>query len=222
MAIRIEFLGHATFLISDGTHRVLIDPFLTGNPRASVSADEVDCTHIVCTHGHDDHFADAAGIAKRTGATVYAGFELANRLGEDGVEKLEPGGPGGRIDAPFGFVAFTPAIHSSSSGGRYLGVAMGAVVNIGGVSIYDLGDTALFSDLKLMGELYRPRVALYPVGDRFTMGPEHATRAAEWVGAPIAIPKHYGTWPLLRSDISAFRPAGVEVRALEPGESIEV
>jgi len=177
MAVEIEFLGHASFLIRSGEHVVAIDPFLSGNPVAKKSADEIDCTHMVLTHGHADHIADAGPIAKRTGATVYAAFELANMLGEShGIEKLEPMNPGGRVDAPFGFVALTRAYHSSSFEGTYTGQPCGAIVNIGGVTIYHSGDTALFSDMKLIGEWYTPAVALVCAGDRFTMGPSPAAR----------------------------------------------
>lgn len=222
MAVQIEFLGHATFMLSAGEHRVLIDPFLTGNPQAPVNADDVNPTAICITHGHADHMGDAAAIAKRTGATVYSAFEICEYLGEQGVEKLEPGNPGGVITTPFGHVSFTHAFHSSSFEGRYMGMPMGIVVEIGARRVYHLGDTGLFGDLKLIGQLHQPHAALIPVGDRFTMGPAHAKVAAEMIGAPVAIPCHYGTWPLLVSDISAFKPAGVEVRALKPGESMRI
>ena len=106
MALTLTFLGHSGFLVSDGTHTVAIDPFLTGNPLAEHKPDEIDCTHIALTHGHEDHFGDTIPIAKRTGATVFAAFEICNYLGEQGVGKVEPGNPGGRITAPFGWVAF--------------------------------------------------------------------------------------------------------------------
>jgi len=220
MAVTIEALGHSGFLVSDGSHTVAIDPFLTGNPAAKRDAASIRCDAICVTHGHADHFSDVPAIARANGATVYSSFEICNFLGEQSHDKVEPGNPGGRIAAPFGFVAFTQAFHSSSLDGRYMGMPMGVVVGIGGRSIYHLGDTALFGDLRLLGELYEPDVAMVPVGDRFTMGPEHGKLAAEWVGAPIAIPIHYGTWPLLASDISAFAPSGVEVRALGAGETL--
>lgn len=223
MTVEIEFLGHASFLVRSGEYSVAIDPFLTGNPVAERSADEIDCTHIVLTHGHADHIADAGPIAKRTGATVYAAFELANLIGEShGVETLEPMNPGGRVDAPFGFVALTRAYHSSSFEGQYTGQPCGAIVHIGGVTVYHSGDTALFSDMKLIGEWYKPDVALLCAGDRFTMGPAQAARAAEWVGAKVAVPMHYGTWPLLTDDMTAFKPAGVDVRLMQAGETITV
>ena len=222
MTVTLTFLGHAAFLVESGEHTIAIDPFLTGNPAASTTADAINPTHIALTHGHDDHLGDTADIAKRTGATVYAAFEIGNLLQEQGVEKIEPGNPGGSIDAPFGSVSFTQAFHSSSSGGRYLGMPCGVVVRTGGVTIYHAGDTALFTDMKLIGELYKPDIALLPAGDRFTMGPEHAKIAAEFIKPRIAVPMHHSTWPLLKDDMAAFTPAGVEVRHLKPGESIEL
>lgn len=222
MGVEINFLGHATFSIHSGDHRVLIDPFLTGNPQASTTAEDVEATTICITHGHADHMADAAAIAKRTNATVHSSYEICEYMGEQGIEKLEPSNPGGSVDAPFGAVHFTSAVHSSSFEGRYMGMPMGVVVEIAGTKIYHLGDTGLFGDLKLIGELYKPDVAIIPVGDRFTMGPEHGRIAAEMIGAKIAIPCHYGTWPLLVSDISAFTPAGVDVRNLQPGDTLTI
>jgi L-ascorbate metabolism protein UlaG (beta-lactamase superfamily) len=150
---------------------------------------------------------------------VIAVFELCNFLAELGVGRTEPGNPGGRIATPFGWVAFTQAFHSSSYEGRYLGMPCGIVAHIGGTTVYHCGDTGLFGDMRLIGEVYRPDVALIPIGDRYTMGPELATRAAEMIGAPVAIPMHYGTWPPIAQDPKAFAPKGVRVKVLKPGES---
>jgi len=217
MGLTLTFLGHAGFLLDDGKHTVAIDPFLTGNPVATMAARDVKCQSIVLTHGHSDHIGDAVAIAKANRATVYGAFEIAQFLGEQGIT-AEPGNPGGRIEAPFGWVAFTQAFHSSSYEGRYMGMPCGAVVNVGGVTVYHLGDTGIFSDLKLLGEIYKPDIALIPAGDRFTMGPDLAAMAAEFVKPKVAIPIHYGTWPLLTSDVSAFKPKGITVKVLKPGE----
>ena len=218
MSITVTFLGHAGFVLDDGAHAVAIDPFLTGNPVATLSADEIRCQSIVLTHGHADHLGDTVAIAKANNATVYAAFEIAEFLGEQGCS-TEPGNPGGKISGDFGWVAFTQAFHSSSYEGRYMGMPCGVVVNLGGATVYHCGDTGLFSDMKLIGEIYRPDIAMIPIGDRFTMGPELATKAAEWIKPKVAVPIHYKTWPLLAPDASGFTPKGMEIKVMEPGES---
>jgi len=223
MPVTIESLGHAGFLIHGKEHAVAIDPFLTGNPVAKHKPEQIKCTHIAITHGHADHYgADTLTIAKNNKATIHAAYEICEHLGSQGYERVEPGNPGGRVNTDFGFIAFTPAFHSSSYEGQYMGQPCGVIVHIDGVSIYHAGDTALFSDMKLIGDLYRPSVAILPVGDRFTMGPEHATRAAHLISPKIAIPCHYGTWPLLTGDLTHFNPSGVEVIKLEPGQTTEI
>jgi len=217
MAVTITFLGHASFLLDDGKHTVAIDPFLTDNPVATMKPDDIKCKYIALTHGHSDHMGDTVAIARKNGATVYGAFEIYQYLTEQGVT-AEPGNPGGKIDTDFGWVAFTQAFHSSSYEGRYMGMPCGVVVKLGGVTVYHLGDTGLFSDLRLIGELYRPDIALVPVGDRFTMGPELGTKAAEWIKPKVAVPMHYATWPLLRPDASGFAPQGVEVKIMQPGD----
>ncbi|MDX1682388.1 MAG: MBL fold metallo-hydrolase, partial [Phycisphaeraceae bacterium] len=122
----------------------------------------------------------------------------------------------------FGSVSFTQAFHSSSYDGQYMGMPCGLVIEMGGITFYHCGDTGLFSDMKLIGEVYQPDVVAVPVGDRFTMGPELATRAAEMIGAPVAIPIHYKTFPVLRQTIEGFEPEGVDVRELAPGESTDI
>lgn len=220
MAVTITFLGHSGFLIADSDHHhtLAIDPFLTGNPVATMKAEEIHCDSIVLTHGHADHMGDTAAIAQRTGATVFAAFEITEFLGEQGVT-CEPMNPGGKVSAGFGWVALTQAFHSSSYQGRYMGMPCGAVVRIGDVTIYHCGDTGLFSDMKLLGEIYKPDIAMIPIGDRFTMGPELATRAAELIKPRVAIPIHYNTWPPIEQDPADFKPTGVEVKVLDPGES---
>lgn len=219
MTLELTFLGHAGFLFSDGTHTLAVDPFLTGNPVAKHSADDIECDFIALTHGHEDHMGDALGIAQANDANVIASYEICNYLGEKGHENTNPGNPGGRIHLPFGWIAFTQAFHSSSFEGRYMGMPCGLMIHMGGRTVYHLGDTGLFGDMKLLGELYEPDVALVPIGDRFTMGPEHASRAAEMIGAGIAVPIHYDTWPPIEQDPSDFSPSGVEVKVLSPGES---
>jgi L-ascorbate metabolism protein UlaG (beta-lactamase superfamily) len=206
-------------LLDAGEHVVAIDPFLTGNPVARHKAADIRCGWIALTHGHSDHVGDTVEIAKRNGATVIAAFELAEHLHQKGVAKYEDMNPGGRITTPFGWVALTPAFHSSSYDGQYMGQPCGVVINVGGVTVYHCGDTALFSDMKLLGEIYRPEIAMIPIGDRYTMGPELASRAAEMIRPKVAIPIHYNTWPPIAVDPARFKPAGVSVKVLRPGET---
>jgi len=221
MSIAITFLGHSGFLIQHDRYAVAIDPFLTGNPVATLKPEEITCNAIAITHGHADHIGDALAIAKANDATVFANFEICEGLGERGVRKIESMNTGGRVKTAFGYVALTQAFHSSSIGGHYGGMPCGVVLNIAGVTFYHCGDTALFSDMKLLGEIYQPDIAAIPIGDRFTMGPELAARAAELIGPKVAIPIHYKTWPLLVEDACGFAPDGVEVRVMEPGERWE-
>ncbi len=218
MGIEVTFLGHAGFLLSDGATSVAIDPFLTGNPVATMKPKDIRCQAIVLTHGHADHLGDTVAIAKANDATVFGAFEIAEYMGEEGIT-AEPGNPGGKIAADWGWVAFTQAFHSSSFNGRYLGMPCGAVVHLGGVTVYHLGDTTVFGDMKLLGEIYRPDIALVPIGDRFTMGPELATMAAELIKPKVAIPMHYKTFPIIGQDAKGFTPKGIDIKELEPGET---
>lgn len=218
MPVDITFLGHSGFLIGGRTHRVAIDPFLTDNPSATIKAEEISCSAIALTHGHADHFGDTIGIAGANEATVYAAFEICEYCGEKGVDRVEPMNPGGRVDTEFGFIALTQAFHSSSYDGRYMGMPCGVVLNIDGVTIYHCGDTGLFGDMRLIGDIYEPDIAMIPIGDRFTMGPALAARAAEMIRPKVAIPIHYGTWPLIEQDPATFEPAGVEVKVMSAGE----
>lgn len=221
MAIELTFLGHSGFLIKDVDSglAVAVDPFLTGNPLAVNKPDDIKCDYIALTHAHDDHFGDCVAIAKQNDATVVCAFELGEYLmNEHGLTKVELGNPGGRIMTDFGYVAMTPAFHSSSYDGRYMGQPMGLVFSIGGVKLYHCGDTALFGDMKLIGEVAKPDIAMIPCGDRFTMGVELATMAAEMIRPKVAVPIHYKTYPVLNQTIEGFAPEGVEVKEMEPGQ----
>jgi L-ascorbate metabolism protein UlaG (beta-lactamase superfamily) len=219
MSVSITYLGHSGFLFDDGQYAIAVDPFLTDNPLAKHAPSEIKCHYVALTHGHADHFGDTLAIAGGNGANVIAAFEICSYVEEQGHANVNPGNPGGKIMTDFGWVAFTPAFHSSSYEGRYMGQPCGLVIHIGGVTIYHMGDTGLFSDMKLIGEIYRPEVACVPIGDRFTMGTELANRAAEWVGSKVAIPIHFNTWPPIEADPEEFEPEGMEVKVLEPGES---
>jgi len=220
MSTNITYLGHSGFTFSDAAHTIAVDPFLTGNPLAGTKPGDITCQYIGLTHGHADHFGDTVAIARANDATVIAAFEITEYLGSLGIERLEPGNPGGTVATDFGWVAFTQAFHSSSYEGRYMGLPCGLVVRIGGVTIYHCGDTGLFGDMKLLGEIYQPDVACIPIGDRFTMGPELAVRAAELIQPKLAIPIHYNTFPPIRQNPADFCPTGVEVRVMSPGETM--
>ena len=224
----IRFLGHACFELSDGDTRVLIDPFLTGNPKGAVSADEVDPTHIFLTHGHADHYGDIVGIAKRTGAQCVAIVELAGELGEQGVENVSDPNIGGTVEFDGGlWVRLTPAWHTSTTPKGLVNTPAGLVVGIGGKVVYHLGDTGLFSDLQLPGQRDDIDVALMCIGGHYTMDRHDGVRAAELVGAKQVIPCHYNTFPPIETDAQAFKSdaeskTSSEVVVLEPGDSHSV
>ncbi|MGE3182806.1 MAG: metal-dependent hydrolase [Phycisphaerae bacterium] len=220
MSLKITYLGHSGFIFDDGSHPCVVDPFLSGNSLAKHKPADVKCTHIALTHGHYDHVGDTIEIAKANQATCIAVFEITGLLNDKGIaeDKVEPGNPGGKIHTPFGWVAFTPALHSSSYEGQYMGQPCGLVINIGGATIYHAGDTALFSDMKLIAEIYKPDIACLPIGDRFTMDAKQASMAAEWIKPKFAIPIHYKTFPIIAQSAEGFAPRGVEVKELSPGE----
>jgi L-ascorbate metabolism protein UlaG (beta-lactamase superfamily) len=222
----IRWIGHATFELSDGQARVLIDPFLApNNPVAPVSADDVDPTHILITHGHSDHVADALAVAKRTGAHCVAQVELAGWLGEQGIENTSDPNLGGTIEFDWGWVKLVQAFHTGTlPDGTVVGSQAGLVVNIGGATVYHLGDTALFGDLRLIAERTPVDVALIPIGGHYTMDRHDAAVAAELVGAGTVIPMHYNTFPPIETDAEAFK-SDVESRTssqvviLNPGDT---
>ncbi len=155
MTLELTWLGHSGFLMSGGGTTIAVDPFLTGNPKAPCGPADVRCTHVALTHGHEDHVGDTIEIAKANNATVIAAFEITNWVQEQGHELVEPGNPGGRIDLGGGnWIALTQAFHSSSYQGRYMGMPCGLVLHIGGKTVYHCGDTGLFGDMALIGELY--------------------------------------------------------------------
>jgi len=227
MAVKLTFLGHAAWLIeSEGLH-ILMDPFLTGNPVAPRSAETVPADFILISHAHGDHLGDSIAIAKRTGATIISNFEIANYCGSQGVS-THPLHIGGGKEFPFGRVELTIAHHGSSfPDGGYGGNPAGFVIKTGGRTIYNAADTALFYDMKLIGELHQPDVALLPIGDNFTMGPDAALKAAELIRPKLVIPMHYNTFDLIAQDGAAFarrcqEEVGVNCQVLQPGESVEI
>jgi L-ascorbate metabolism protein UlaG (beta-lactamase superfamily) len=223
----IRFLGHACFELSDGDTRVLVDPFLTGNPKAPIGADDVNPTHIFLTHGHVDHWGDIVDLAKRTSAHCVAIVELANELGEQGVENVSDPNVGGTVEFDGGWVRLTPAWHTSTSPGGTVTIPAGLVVNLGGKTVYHLGDTGLFSDLQLVKARDHVDVALIPIGGHYTMDRHDAVTAADLVGADTVIPCHYNTFPPIETDAQAYK-SDVEAKTsskvviLEPGETHSV
>jgi L-ascorbate metabolism protein UlaG (beta-lactamase superfamily) len=223
----IRFLGHACFELSDGDTRVLIDPFLTGNPKAAVEAADVDPSAILLTHGHADHLGDTVDIAKRVGCPVVAIVELANEIGENGVEQVFDPNLGGTVKFDWGWVKLTPAWHTAVTPSGTPHTPAGLIIGFGGKVIYHLGDTALFSDLRLVGERDPVDVALMCIGGHYTMDRHDAVKAAELVGAGTVIPCHYDTFPPIETDAQAFK-ADVEsqtsskVEVLEPGETFSL
>ncbi|PZD97663.1 metal-dependent hydrolase [Paenibacillus sambharensis] len=227
--MKITFLGHSCVLLESEKHKILIDPFITGNPVATLSADELKVDYVLLTHGHGDHVGDAFDIAKRSDALIIAPNELAVYAGWQGC-RAHPMHIGGARMFDFGRVKLTPALHGSGyevPGKQeivYMGMPAGFLLNIEGLTIYHAGDTALFSDLKLIGEMNAIDLAFLPIGDNFTMGPEDALVAAGWLRPKRVVPVHYNTFPLVEQDGHAFVRAlsshKIEGIAMEPGDSI--
>ncbi len=225
----LTFLGHDAFLLEHESYRLIIDPFLQGNPVATVKHNDVDVNYILLTHGHGDHLGDGIEIAKRTGATIIAPFELATYCGKKGCE-VHPMHIGGSHLFPFGRVKLTIAHHGSGAdlGGdalSYMGNPCGFLISLDGKTVYHAGDTGLFLDMKLIGELDDIDVALLPIGDNFTMGIDDAVKAVEFLNAGLAIPMHYQTFDVIDTDPNEFKQKveriGKSVRVLEFGERIE-
>jgi len=234
--MKLTFLGHSAVLLRHGPHEVLIDPFLTGNPKAAVAADALSPQTIVITHAHADHVGDAVAIARRCGARIVAAVEVVAKLQRDaGPDATGAGGPtflganiGGRVALPFGALRFTPAWHSSGfADGSYGGMPMGVVLELGERRIYHAGDTGLFGDMALIGR-HGLDVALLPIGGHYTMDPVEALEAVRLLRPRHVVPIHYGTFGLIEQDVLAFRDAvaalgdeagGAVVVPLAPGEA---
>ena len=226
--LSVKWFGHSTFLLTSPKGvRLLFDPFVTNNPACPASAKVIGAVDLILiSHGHSDHCEDAPSVGRETGATVVASPELAGWLERQGLKHLRSMNIGGRQTIAGIEIAMVPALHSSSApDGTYLGPATGFVVGFeDGQRLYFAGDTALFSDMRLIRERFAPDVAFLPIGDRFTMGPEEAAIAAEWLGAKAVVPMHYGTFPELTGTVDELRrqvhPRGVEVIEFRPGETL--
>jgi L-ascorbate metabolism protein UlaG (beta-lactamase superfamily) len=225
--MRVTYLGHSCFFVETTRARLIIDPFLTGNPTATVKAADLRCDYILVSHGHEDHIGDALALAKQNDATIVANYEITEYFAAQGA-KTHGMNPGGGYNFPFGRVKLTIAHHTSSleAGLRpiYLGVPCGLVVQADGKTLYHAGDTALFLDMQLIGRAGLD-LAMLPIGDNFTMGPEDAVSALDFLQPKVAIPMHYNTWPIIAQDGAAFATlaakSGHTVRALKPDESLE-
>jgi len=227
-SMKITWLGHSAFLI-EGRDRVLIDPFLTGNPKAAARPEDLAADIICVTHGHFDHLGDAVAIARRTGADVASIVEMSAYLERCDV-KSTGFNLGGTVRIRNTDITLVPAFHSSSIGapGLEFSAAMptGMVIDSGKV-IYHAGDTSVFGDMKLVGDLYKPHVALLPIGGFFTMDPRQAALATKLIKPKIVVPMHYGTWPPIEQDPKKFaalvkKSTKTKVVIMEPGGSMEV
>ncbi len=225
--MQVKFLGHACVQVS-GSKTVLIDPFLSGNPLAAATAADVQPDYILVTHGHGDHLGDAVAIARRTGAKVVAMVELARWFAAQGVDALDLN-IGGSYTFADGFkVKLTPAWHSSQlPDGSPCGLAAGFIFWLDGKCLYHAGDTALFGDMRDIIAPYGLDMAMLPIGDYYTMGPQDALTAAGWLGAKRYLPIHYNTFAAIQQNGAAFAAdvkakVGAECLALLPGEVWEI
>lgn len=228
MASKLTWHGHATLGLETGGYKLVIDPFFDGNPAASTSPEAVEADYLLVSHGHGDHVGDSVAIAKRTGATIISNHEIVSWLGKQGVEKTHGQHIGGGHAYPFGYLKLTLALHGSmlpdgSNGGNPCGFLL---TTNDGKKLYFAQDTGLFGDMKLIGE-EGLEVAVIPIGDNYTMGPDDALRAVKLLAPKVVIPIHYNTWDLIAQDAQAWakrveQETKTKVVALKPGESYSV
>jgi L-ascorbate metabolism protein UlaG (beta-lactamase superfamily) len=224
--MEIRFLGHACFELTDGDTTLLIDPFLTGNPKAAIAAEDAAASAVLLTHGHGDHYGDTVAIAKRTGAPVVAITEIAQELSGEGLTTYDTN-LGGSAKFDWGWVKLVPALHTSTTPKGTISAPAGLLINLGDKVVYHLGDTCLFSDLRLVGKRHPIDVALMCIGGHYTMDSTDAVDAAQLVEAQTVIPCHYNTFPPIEADAQAFKAAvegtgAAGVVVLDPGQSHSV
>ena len=217
--LKFNYYGHACFQLDDGKFKVICDPFLTGNPLATIHPDDVKADYVLITHAHGDHVGDAYEILKNNDATAICIPEITDFGGEE--VKAIGMNLGGTVKTDFGFVRMVPAFHSAGIGG---GTPCGYVINIGGKIIYYAGDTCLFGDMKLIGERDKIDYAILPIGDHYTMGIEDAAKAVEFLGAKNVIPVHYNTWDIIKQNPEDFKSLvkNAKVHIVKPGESLNL
>lgn len=222
--VHIQYLGHSAFYLQTSGYGILIDPFISGNPKSNFDLKTNQITNIFVTHGHADHLGDAIPISKNYKTEITAIFELANYCMSKGA--FAKGiNMGGKIEYPWGSARFLPAFHSSSTpDGLYAGMPASILFEIDGLKIYHAGDTCLNSEMKTIGEIYTPDIALLPIGSTFTMDITEASTAADWLNAKYVIPMHYNTFELIKTDANKFKAQiesiGKQCYILEPNESI--
>jgi L-ascorbate metabolism protein UlaG (beta-lactamase superfamily) len=229
--MKIEYHGHSCVQLTSGGHSLIIDPFLTDNPAAAAKPDAINVNHVLLTHAHADHIQDAAAIAKRNDATLVAIHELAVYMSWQGVRAMDMN-IGGTLKLGYADVTMVQAFHSSGIVLHdqktivYAGMPAGLLIRWDGRTILHAGDTCLFSDMKLIGEKFDIDLAFLPIGDHFTMGPDDAITAAEWLRAKQVVPVHYNTFELIKQDGAAFvsqlAQRGIKGTALKPGETLEL
>lgn len=227
MATKLTWYGHGCWLIETSGSKILLDPFLADSPTAPIKPDQVDVQFILVSHGHFDHVADAAAIARRTGATVVSNFEICQWLSGQGAKNTEPMNLGGTISLPFGRVKLTIAHHSSVlPDGAAGGNPSGFLLQLAEGNVYFACDTGLFYDMKLIGAA-GIKLAVLPIGDRFTMGPDDALEAVKLIAPQRVVPSHYDTWPPIAQDAHAWaqrvkRETSAQPTVLTPGESLDL
>lgn len=204
MTVSVTWHGHATLSLNVNGKKVLVDPFFSGNPAARISANQVTADYILLTHGHGDHVGDALAIARRSQALIISNFEICNWFAAQGHDQVHAQHIGGGYNHPFGRVKLTIAFHGSGlPDGSYGGMPGGFLLTVDGKNIYIAGDTALYSDMQLIGRVGLD-LAIVPIGDNFTMGPDDALQAVKFLTPKVVIPYHYNTWPLISQDVNAW------------------
>ena len=226
--MELTWLGHSAFRLDAGGKRIYVDPFLNGNPKCPEGEQTPERVDIIAiTHGHGDHVGDAVDLAKKHGATVVAPVELAGTIGSQGVENVKDPNKGGTVEVDGVRFTMTHAQHSSSDNdGKYMGEPCGIVVRAEGKTVYFAGDTNVFGDMQnVIARLYKPDVAVLPIGDNYTMGPDEAALAVELLGVTRVVPCHWGTFPVLTGTpdaLAAKAGSGVTVERIEPGDSVTI